>query len=76
MAGETGGGAREIFEGGKRGMVIKEILPGLWTEYVTPHVCARRMEHIADDWEYCPYCGEPTGLYDGASKTSDVDGKE
>lgn len=57
-------------------MVIKDILPGLRTEYVTPHVCARCMEHIADDWEYCPYCGEPTGLYDGASKTSDVDGKE
>ena len=43
-------------------MVIKEILPGLRTEYVTPHICARCMEHIADDWEYCPYCGELTGL--------------
>ena len=51
-------------------MVIKDILPGLRTEYVTPHVCARCMEHIADDWEYCPYCGEPTGLFGDAKGQS------
>lgn len=57
-------------------MVRKNRLPGLQIEYVMPHVCVICSGHIADDWEYCPYCGEPTGLYDGASKTSDVDGKE
>ena len=49
-------------------MVRKNRLPGLRTEYVTPHVCARCMEHIADDWEYCPYCGEPTGLLEDKEK--------
>lgn len=38
-------------------MVIANAHPGLRTEYHTPHTCKRCLEHIGEDWAYCPYCG-------------------
>lgn len=48
--------------------LLKNVSPGLTTEYVTPHTCGVCHSHIADDWAFCPECGTPTGL-DGRPET-------
>lgn len=42
--------------------LLKNQYVGLKTLYETPHICGKCLEHIAIDWEFCPACGQPTGL--------------
>jgi predicted amidophosphoribosyltransferase len=42
--------------------LIKNQCIGLKTVYHTPHICGKCLEHIGEDWNYCPECGTPTGL--------------
>lgn len=42
--------------------LMKNQYIGLKTIYHTPHICGNCLEHIGDDWLYCPECGTPTGI--------------
>lgn len=37
--------------------IFKDCLTGLKTVYDTLHKCVVYMEHIGNDWKFCPYCG-------------------
>ena len=42
--------------------LMKNQYIGLKTIYHTPHVCGNCLEHIGDNWLYCPECGTQTEL--------------
>ena len=42
--------------------LMKNQYTGLKTVYHTPHICGNCLEHIGDNWSYCPECGTPTEL--------------
>lgn len=42
--------------------LMKNQYIGLKTIYHTPHICGNCLEHIGDNWLYCPECGTPTGI--------------